>query len=135
MKSTRRSDRRQHSFEPPTPRSRPDDGNAFVPDNLGTLEPLPAPDAEAFAQEFVTSATTAESVFEDAEDEVVDDETGGPFLVLEDDASLPPEPILEEPRAERAGEEEEEEGGGDVQDRTAEKEAALRAARWASRKG
>jgi hypothetical protein len=135
MKSTRRREARQHS-EPVTPRSRPDDGNAFVPDNVGTLEPLPSADAEAFAQEFVASATAAESVHEAAQDEVVEDETGGPFLVLQDDASLPPEPIFEHGRAGGSeAEEEGEEGRESVEERTAEKEAALRAARWASRKG
>ena len=131
MKKTRRSERRQRSFEPVTPRSRPDDGNAFVPDNLGTLEPLPVADAEAFAEEFVASATAAESAYENAEDEVVDDENGGPVLVLEDDASLPPEPVDEG----RGWSEESEEAEELLEETTAEKEAALRAARWASRKG
>jgi hypothetical protein len=70
----------------PTPRKRgserSDDANAFVPDPLEANKPgIPEPDAESFAEEFITSATAAEPVEEDARDEVVDEEQGGPFLI------------------------------------------------------
>lgn len=100
---------------------RPDDGNAFVPDTIGQLTPLPAADAEAFAQEFIGSATGAESVREDALDEVVDEEDGGPFIVLDDEARLPPVP--EERDAEHEGRDSIREVG------------ARRAGRWAARGG
>jgi hypothetical protein len=101
------------------PSTRPDDGNAFVPDTTGQLKPLPAADAEAFAEEFIGSATGAESVSEDAEDEVVDDEDGGPFIVLDDNARLPTEP--EERSAERDG------------DEPLQRQGERRGARWAAR--
>jgi hypothetical protein len=101
------------------PSERPDDGNAFVPDTIGQLRPLPAADAEAIAEEFIGSATGAESVREDAQDEVVDDEDGGPFIVLDDEAQLPSEPAEQSP---------EREGHEPVQ-----QEHALRGARWAAR--
>jgi hypothetical protein len=83
-----RSGRAFHG-EPKHPR--PDDGNAFLPDTVGQMKPLPSPDAEAFAEEFINSATGAESVSEDAEDEVSVDEDGGPYIVLDDKARLPTE--------------------------------------------
>ncbi len=56
---------------------RPDAADAFVPED----GKIPADDAESFAEEFITSATRAEPVQQDAEDEVVDEENGGPFLI------------------------------------------------------
>jgi hypothetical protein len=76
---------------------RVDGGDAFVPDNVGKLQPLPAPDAESDAEEFVATALTGESVVEDARDEVVDDEEGGPFIVLDDDGRLPSPPEERDP--------------------------------------
>lgn len=99
---------------------RPDDGNAFVPDTTGQHKPLASADAESFAEEFIESATQAGSVSEDAEDEVVDDEEGGPFIVLDDDGALPSE--TEEASPER-------EGHDAVQQRQ-----TSRAARWAARR-
>lgn len=120
MKRTPASGRGTRSNEAPSHRpSRPDDGNAFVPDNVGKLQPLPASDAESFAEEFVASATACESVSEEATDEVVDDEEGGPFLVLDDDAQLPPEP--EERDQGREGHE------------PVQKELMERGAKWSSR--
>jgi hypothetical protein len=98
---------------------RPDDGNAFVPDTIGQLRPIPAADAESFAEEFIGSATGAESVSEDAEDEVVDAEEGGPFIVLDEDARLPSEPT--ERKAEREGHE------------PVKHEQSLRGANWAAK--
>lgn len=86
--------------------TRPDDGNAFIPDPSGQLLPprMTATDAESFGEEFVASATGAESVSEDASDEVVDDEVGGPFIVLDERGQLPALP--EERRAESDGHDE-----------------------------
>jgi len=98
---------------------RPDDGNAFIPDTTGQSKPLASADAESFAEEFIGAATGAESVAEDAEDEVVDEEEGGPFIVLDDEARLPPEP--EERGAEREGRE------------PVQREQLTRGARWAAR--
>jgi hypothetical protein len=64
-------------------RSRPDGADAFVPDPQGEHGPLPADDAESFAEEFIASATSAEPVEMEAQDEVVDDEVGGPFVGIE----------------------------------------------------
>jgi hypothetical protein len=97
-----------------------DDGNAFIPDTTGQLRPIPAADAESFAEEFIDSALAAGgSVKEDAADEVGDDEDGGPFIVLDDEGRLPAEP------AEMSTESQSYE--------PAEKEQLLRGARWASR--
>lgn len=71
---------------------RTDDGNAFLPDTVGTGRGLHGADAQFFAEEFVASALTGESLNEDTRDEVVADEEGGPFLVLGEDGQLPPEP-------------------------------------------
>jgi hypothetical protein len=101
--------------------SRPDDGNAFVPDTIGQLRPIDVPDAESAAEEFVASALMGESVGEDARDEIVDDEEGGPFIVLDDEGQLPPE--LEERSLERDGHD------------LVQREEGLRGARWAWRGG
>lgn len=100
-------------------RPRQDDGNAFLPDTIGQLRPLPAADAEAFAEEFIDSATKAESVREDAEDEVVDAEEGGPFIVLDEDARLPSEHA--EQSSERQG------------DEPVQRQEAHRGASWAAK--
>ncbi|MBX3219224.1 MAG: hypothetical protein KF795_01820 [Labilithrix sp.] len=71
-----------------------------MPDTTGQLRPLADADAEALAEEFIGSATNAESVREDAEDEVVDEEEGGPFIVLDDQARLPSEPVERAPESE-----------------------------------
>jgi hypothetical protein len=92
MKRTQGSGRGHRSDVPVERSSRSDDGNAFLPDTVGQHRSLPADDAESFAEEFIASATTGEPVGEDARDEVVDDEEGGPFIVLDDNAQLPPEP-------------------------------------------
>lgn len=63
-----------HHVEPP------DSGNAFIPDVVRTHEPLKDDEAEAYAEEVIASATSAEYMGEDARDEMVDEELGGPFL-------------------------------------------------------
>jgi hypothetical protein len=106
---------------------RPDDGRAFLPDSVGEHdEPFPG-EAESDAEEFISSALNGESVGEDARDEVGDDEDGGPFIVLDEDGRLPPEP------AEAAGE-----GAVDRPERETEpepvsREQILRGGRWAAR--
>ena len=101
------------------PSTRPDDGNAFVPDTIGQLRPIAAPDAEAFAEEFIGAATGGESVSQDAEDEVGEYEEGGPFIALDEDGKLPSEA---EPFAE------------DLEsDDALEREQSIRGARWAAR--
>jgi hypothetical protein len=102
------------------PRSdRRDGGDAFVPDTIGRHQALATDDAEAWAEEFVASALNGESVGESARDEVVDDEEGGPFIVLDGDARLPTVPEEREP--EREGHE------------PVSQQHVLRGARWAAR--
>lgn len=62
--------------------SRPED-RAFLPTEPGA--PFAADDVEYLAEEFIASATSAESVGEDARNESVIDELGGPFLEEEQD--------------------------------------------------
>jgi hypothetical protein len=106
--------------EAPSRSERSDNGDAFLPDNMGTLRPLPEAEAESSAEEFVTSALQGESVVEDARDEVSDDEAGGPFIVLDEDARLPRVP--EEGNPEREGHE------------PISRAQRLQAGRWAARK-
>ena len=54
-----------------------DAGDAFVPDYRKGFHALADGDAEAFGEEFIASATSAEPVAEDARDEVVNDELAG----------------------------------------------------------
>lgn len=63
--------------------SRPDGGEAFIPDPTDTGAPVSANDAEFFAEEYLASATTGEPLHMEALDEVVDEEEGGPFVELE----------------------------------------------------
>ena len=66
---------------------RPDDADAFLPDPTRRGAHITANDAESFGEEFVASATTGEPVQMDANDEVVEEEEGGPFLELDADGS------------------------------------------------
>lgn len=81
---------------------RADDGEAFLPDPYaGTTrprEPLTEGASEAFGEEFIEGATTggADVSFE-ANDEIADDEDGGPFLVLDTDEDVPSHPTGLEP--------------------------------------
>ncbi len=59
-----------------------DAGDAFLPDVARTHERLVDDEAESFAEEFIAEATSAEYVGEDARDEMVAEELGGPFLTL-----------------------------------------------------
>lgn len=75
---------------------RSDDGDAFLPDPTGKHDPRAMSDGESFAEEFIASATAGEPVEMDAQDEVVEEEWGGPFLELEaeegDESASVPEP-------------------------------------------
>lgn len=53
---------------------RPDEDDAFAP--------LADDEAESFAEEFIATATSGEFVGEDARDEAVAEELGGPFIEL-----------------------------------------------------
>lgn len=68
---------------------RPDDGQAFLPDPTLTNRhnALADTDVESFAEEFIASATAGEPVEMDAQDEVVEEEWGGPFLELDAEAA------------------------------------------------
>ena len=58
-----------------------DDGDAFVPDFRHGFGPLKDGDAEAFGEEFIAAATSAEAMGEAARDELFDEDLGG--LTLE----------------------------------------------------
>jgi len=64
---------------------RSDDGTAFLPDPTGRPrhDVASMADGESFGEEFVASATAGEPVEMDAQDEVVEEEWGGPFLELD----------------------------------------------------
>lgn len=72
---------------------RMDGGDAFVPDVARTHEALIDDDAEAFAEEFIVTATTAEDVGEEARDEIVHDELTAFNVLPEADEDLG-EPIF-----------------------------------------
>ena len=65
---------------------RADDGEAFFPDPGSGPTCVPDELAELVAEEFLSSATSAEEVSEDVRDEFLSEELGGPFL--EDRASM-----------------------------------------------
>lgn len=111
MKTNRRAAREQR----PRPEriGRPDDGNAFVPDTIGQARPLPVPEAESIAEEFIDAATRAGPVAMEATDEVVPEEEGGPFLFLDDDGNVPSEPIETQIEEDAFEEEREESRGAD----------------------
>lgn len=79
---------------------RSDDGVAFLPDPSDTNRRVPVAamgDGESFGEEFIASATAGEPVEMDAQDEVVEEEWGGPFLELDaegaDSSDAIPEPV------------------------------------------
>ena len=57
-----------------------DEGDAFVPDVARSCARLADDEAESFAEEFIATATSGEFVAEDARDETVPEEIGGPFV-------------------------------------------------------
>ena len=85
---------------------RPDDAEAFLPDpgTTGSHIALGGTDGESFAEEFIASATAGEPVEMDAQDEVVEEEWGGPFLELDAEPSeLPNEALLVDKLPPRGG--------------------------------
>lgn len=71
---------------------RTDAGDAFLPDPSMQLDPhapLTSDVAESFGEEFIVGATSGgEDVALEANDEIADDEDGGPFLVLDGDGDV-----------------------------------------------
>jgi hypothetical protein len=65
-----------------------DGGDAFIPDVARSHERLIDDDAEAFAEEFMVTATSAEDIAEDARDEVADDELAAFDIMPADDEEL-----------------------------------------------
>jgi hypothetical protein len=62
-----------------------DDGDAFLPDPSRHRDggrKWAASDAEELAEEFLASATSAEFAFEEARNELSEEELGGPFVGL-----------------------------------------------------
>ncbi len=78
---------------------RPDDGTAFLPDPTDRARHTVASmgDGESFGEEFLASATAGEPVEMDAQDEVVEEEWGGPFLELDAEPNDGNEAIPEPP--------------------------------------
>jgi hypothetical protein len=64
-----------------------DGGDAFVPDYRHGFVQLADGDAEAFGEEFIVAATSAEGVGESARDEVLADELDGLMMEMVDEAS------------------------------------------------
>ncbi len=78
MRSPKTSSKRPSRPPPPI-----DGGDAFVPDFRRGAVHLADEEADALAEEYLASATSGEEAFEDARDEVTDEEVGGPFLQFE----------------------------------------------------
>ena len=76
----------RHNHPPPEPappaarRGRSDDGTAFMPDPEDGPARIDDTLAETLAEEYLESATRGEDVVEDALEEVVPEELGGPFV-------------------------------------------------------
>lgn len=70
------------------PPKRPDGGDAFFPDPEGG--PAQAPDdlAEELAEEFLSSATSGEEASETGHEQIVPEETGGPFIQTSGDTEF-----------------------------------------------
>jgi hypothetical protein len=78
---------------------RPDDGEAFLPDSAEEPNSLIQTDGEPFAEEFIASALAGEPAEPEANDEVIEEEWGGPFLELEADDGDVDRAIPEPPAA------------------------------------
>jgi hypothetical protein len=65
----------------PHKHARPDGGDAFFPDPSGGPARTKDPLAEELAEEFLTSATSAEESLPEALDQEVPEESGGPFVI------------------------------------------------------
>jgi len=73
------ADSRALLFEPHR-RGRTDDADAFIPDPDGGPARIADDLAENLAEEYLESATSGEAVAEEAQDEIVPEELGGPFV-------------------------------------------------------
>jgi|SRR3954471_15074721 hypothetical protein len=71
---------RTFKFEPAGPRTRSDDGTAFMPDPGDGPARIPDDLAESLAEDFLEAATRGEDVAEDVHEQIVPEELGGPFL-------------------------------------------------------
>ena len=93
MNSTKQTERAR---EARAAARRPDDGAAFLPDCADKYNSLVQTDGESFAEEYIASALGGEPVEMDAQDEVVEEEWGCPFLEQEaegaDASDVIPEP-------------------------------------------
>jgi hypothetical protein len=67
-------------FAPVARHGRSDDANAFIPDPDGGPARFRDDLAENLAEEYLESATRGNEVYEDALDQVVPEEIGGPFI-------------------------------------------------------
>jgi hypothetical protein len=72
---------KDRSFAPRRRHIELDGGDAFVPDFRRGFVPVRDGDAEAFGEEFIAAATSAEGMGEAARDELVEEDFGG--LVVE----------------------------------------------------
>lgn len=64
-----------------------DGGDAFVPDFRHGFVPLKDGDAEAFGEEFITAATSAEGIGEAARDELIDEDLEGMTIEMSFDGA------------------------------------------------
>ena len=95
MNSTKQSERVR---EARASARRPDDGEAFLPDSADKFNSLMKTDGESIAEEYIASALAGEPVETEAQDEVVEEEWGGPFLEQDVEGDDPNE-VIPEPRA------------------------------------
>jgi len=98
MNSTKHSERVR---EARASARRPDDGEAFLPDSADKFNSLVKTDGESFAEEYIASALAGEPVEMEAQDEVVQEEWGGPFLEQEAEGADPNDVIPEPPALHR----------------------------------
>lgn len=70
--------------------ARPDDAHAFVSDPAEHRAPVADDLAEELGEDYVASATTGEETGQESRDEVVPEETGGPFLKVAGDREFAP---------------------------------------------
>ncbi len=77
--------------KPPHGNERPrmDDGEAFIPDVARSHARLIDDDAEAFAEEFMMTATSAEDIGENARNEIVSDELAAFSILVGDEEEIP----------------------------------------------
>jgi hypothetical protein len=77
--------------------ARHDTAEAFLPDPSGKRGPSARTDGDSFAEEYLASALTGEDAALEAQDEVIEEEWGGPFLELDAEPGDAADPIPEPP--------------------------------------